>query len=86
MGNSFVLLDVSMEMEQFHLGEIGHTQKRCFPMGNSHLSLGKITSVTPLMTMIIEPEGSAIFLPQWKISKNRSFRICRIASLVCNSV
>jgi len=31
MGNSFVLLGVSMEMEQFHLGEIGHTQKDASP-------------------------------------------------------
>ena len=55
-------------------------------MGNSHLPLGKIISVILLMTMIIEPEGAEIFLMQWKISKNRSFRIYRIASLACNSV
>ena len=86
MGNSFVFFFT------YHgngavspWGNWSHT-KRCFPMGNSHLPLGKIISVTPFMTMIIEPEGAKIFLTQWKISKNRSLRIYRIASLACNSV
>ena len=41
MGNSFVLFGVSMEISwgNFHLGEIGHTQKVDLP-------IGKIASVT----------------------------------------
>ena len=48
MGNSFVRFHVSMETSprQFHHGEIGHTQNNCFPMGQHHLPIGKIASVT----------------------------------------
>ena len=48
MGNSFVRFYVAMETSpsQFHLGDIGHTQGNCFPMGQHHLPMGKIASVT----------------------------------------
>ena len=48
MGNSFVRFYVSMETwpRQFHHGDIGHTQNNCFPMGQHHLPIGKIASVT----------------------------------------
>ena len=49
MGNSFVRFYVSMETypRQFHLDEISHTQKNCFPIGQHHLPICKIASVTP---------------------------------------
>ena len=31
---------------QFHRGKIVHTQKGCFPMGNSRLPMGQMSSVT----------------------------------------
>ena len=48
MGNSFVLFYVSMEISwgNFHLGEIGHTQKVASSWAGSHLPMGKLASVT----------------------------------------
>ena len=55
MGNSFVLFDVSMEISrrQFHFGQIGHTQKKCFPAGKSHLPKGKMARVTAAIMFLV---------------------------------
>ena len=54
MRNSFVLFFVSMEIcpRQFDLGKIGHTNS-CFPLGNSHLPLGKMASIYSRMIYYI---------------------------------
>ena len=67
MGNSFVRFYVSMKTfpRQFHLGEIGHTQKNCFPMGKHHLPIGKIASVTaPIVFLSIVFRMTAAGLAQ----------------------
>ena len=54
MRNSFVPFFVSMEIcpRQFDLGKIGHTNS-CFPLGNSHLPLGKMASIYSRMIYYI---------------------------------
>ena len=54
MRNSFVPFFVSMEIcpRQFDLGKIGHTNSY-FPLGNSHLPLGKIVSIYSRMIYYI---------------------------------
>ena len=54
MRNSFVPFFVSMEIcpRQFDLGKIGHTNS-CFPLGNSHLPLGKMAGIYSRMIYYI---------------------------------
>ena len=51
MGNSFVLFDVTMEISprQFHRGGNRSHTKGCFPVGNSHLFMGKTATAVPNM-------------------------------------
>ena len=48
--NSFVLFDVPRG--NFTVDKIVHTQKGCFPMGNSRLPMGKMSSVTAKKTRL----------------------------------
>ena len=55
MGNSFVLFDVSIVIShgQFHCGNRDHTQNTDFPWVKSRFPVGKRSSGTAIIVMIV---------------------------------
>ena len=56
MGNSFVLFDVSIVISrgQFHCGNIGHTQNTDSPWVNSYFPVGKSSSGTATIELVLQ--------------------------------
>ena len=62
MGNYFVLFDVTMEISprQFHPAGNRSYTKVCFPVGNSHLFMGKTASVAVPNMMDVNSHKNAV--------------------------